>query len=298
MAFVGMHEGDIAMKPGVLFSVLLGLCFSVVAAAPVWCGIAGRVDSVSGSGTIGKPGAQPRTLRAGDQLNEGDLLATGADSWVLLEMVDGAAFTLRPNTRLRIDAYVYSDTEASKDKSLLSLIQGALRAVTGAIGALNRPGYAIATATATVGIRGTDHETAYYPPGAAEAGTEPGTYDKVNEGETFIRSPQGEIRVRPGQAGFAHHRSERKPQILPSVPAFYLHHAEIDRRLVDRVRAIREKHQQKLIRSRPQRAEAISEGRQRSLMEQRAHREQMREERSKHEHEREKEKKRQRREKE
>src|SRR5258708_37026154 len=56
-------------------------------------------------------------------------------------MVDGATFTLRPNTRLRIDAYVYSDTEASKNKSLLSLIQGALRAVTGAIGTLNRPGY-------------------------------------------------------------------------------------------------------------------------------------------------------------
>jgi hypothetical protein len=286
------------MTARVLFSVLLGLCLSLVAAAPVWSGIAGRVDSVSGSATTGRLGAQPRPLRATDQLNEGDLLTTGADSWVLLEMVDGATFTLRPNTRLRIDAYVYSDTEASKNKSLLSLIQGALRAVTGAIGALNRPGYTITTATATVGIRGTDHETAYYPPGAAEAGTEPGTYDKVNEGETFIRSPQGEVRVRPGQAGFAHHRADRKPQILPHVPAFYLRHAEIDRRLVDRVRAIREKHQQKLLRSRPQRAEAMPEGRQQNLIEQRAHREQMREERRKHEHERGKEKERQRHEKE
>jgi hypothetical protein len=286
------------MTPRVLFSVLLGLCLSIVAAAPVWSGIAGRVDSVSGSATTGRLGAQPRPLRATDQLNEGDLLTTGADSWVLLEMVDGATFTLRPNTRLRIDAYVYSDTQASKNKSLLSLIQGALRAVTGAIGALNRQGYTITTATATVGIRGTDHETAYYPPGAAEAGTEPGTYDKVNEGETFIRSPQGEVRVRPGQAGFAHHRADRKPQILPHVPAFYLRHAEIDRRLVDRVRAIREKHQQKLLRSRPQRAEAMPEGRQQNLIEQRAHREQMREEHRKHEREREKEKKRQRHEKE
>ena len=94
------------------------------------------------------------------------------------------------------------------------------------------------------------------------------------------------------------HRTDRKPQILPHVPAFYLRHAQIDRRLVDRVRAIREKHQQKLLRSRPQRAEAMSEGRQRSLMEQRAHREQMREERRKHEHERGKEKKRQQHEKE
>jgi hypothetical protein len=279
------------MTPRVLFSVLLGLCLSIFAAAPVWSGLAGRVDSASGSATIGRPGAQPRPLRATDQLNEGDLLTTGADSWALLEMVDGATFTLRPNTRLRIDAYVYSDTEASKNKSLLSLIQGALRAVTGAIGTLNRPGYTITTATASVGIRGTDHETAYYPPGAAEAGTEPGTYDKVNEGETFIRSPQGEVRVRPGQAGFAHHRADRKPQILPSVPAFYLRHAGIDRRLADRVRAIREKHQQKLLRSRPQRAETMP-GRQQSLMEQRAHREQMREERRKHEQERGKEKKR------
>jgi hypothetical protein len=286
------------MTPRVLFPVLLGLCLSIFAAGPVWSGLAGRVDSASGSATIGRLGAQPRPLRAADQLNEGDLLTTGADSWVLLEMVDGATFTLRPNTRLRIDAYVYSETEASKNKSLLSLIQGAFRAVTGAIGTLNRPGYTITTATASVGIRGTDHETAYYPPGAVEAGTEPGTYDKVNEGETFIRSPQGEVRVRPGQAGFAHHRADRKPQILPSVPAFYLRHAGIDRRLADRVRAIREKHQQKLLRSRPQRAETMSGGREHSLMEQRTHREQMREERRKHEHEQGKEKKRQQHEKE
>src|SRR4030088_3046947 len=44
------------------------------------------------------------------------------------------------------------------------------------------------------------------------------------------------------------------------------------------------------LRSRPQRAATMPEGRQRSLIEQRSHREQMREERRKHEHEQGKEK--------
>ena len=286
------------MTPRALCPALLGLCLLFLPTTPAWPGMAGSVDSISGSATISRQGTQPRPLRVADQLNEGDLLATGADSWALLDMVDGATFTMRPNTQLRIDAYVHSESQASKNKSFLSLIQGAFRAVTGAIGTLNRPGYAITTPTATIGIRGTDHETAYYPPGTAEAGTEPGTYDKVNEGETFIRSPQGEVRVRPGQAAFAPHRADQKPRVLVSIPAFYARHAEIDRRLVDRVKVIREKHRQKRLGLRQERAKANSDGHRHSLEEQRAHRGQIREERRKQVHEQEKEKKRQRRERE
>jgi hypothetical protein len=281
------------MTPTARWPALLGLCLLFLPTAPAWPGMAGSVDSISGSATISRQGAQPRPLRVADQLNEGDLLATGGDSSVLLDMVDGATFTLRPNTQLRIDAYVYSESEASKNRSFLSLIQGAFRAVTGVIGRVNRPGYSITTATATIGIRGTDHETAYYPPGAAEAGTEPGTYDKVNKGETFIRSPQGEVRVRPGQAGFAYYRADRTPRVLASVPAFYRRHAEIDRRLADRVKAIREKHQQKLPGIQRERAKAIPDGRHHRLEQQHPQHEQIREERRKHEHEREKERKRQ-----
>ena len=99
------------------------------------------------------------------------------------------------------------------------------------------------------------------PPGVVEAGTEPGTYDKVNKGETFIRSPQGEVRVRPGQVGFAHHRADQKPRVLASIPIFYQRHAEIDRRLVDRVKAIHEKHRQKRLGLRQERAKANSDDR-------------------------------------
>src|SRR5581483_8363020 len=207
---------------------------------------AGTIDSLDGTVTIARFGGKPVSAHAGDTLREGDTLATAGDSWALLDMVDGATFTLRPQTRLRIDAYSYSESAASDNKSFLSLLTGTFRAVTGAIGMLNRPGYKVVTPSATVGIRGTDHETAYYPPGATEPGVEPGTYDKVNQGETFIRSAQGEIRLRPGQAGFAHHRADRKPRVLASIPAFYLRHVELDRKLTGRLREIRKRHEQKL----------------------------------------------------
>ena len=53
---------------------------------------------------------------------------------------------------------------ASDNRSALSLLKGAMRAITGYIGRSNRDGYRIETPTATIGIRGTDHEPAYYPP--------------------------------------------------------------------------------------------------------------------------------------
>lgn len=213
-----------------------------VSMSAAWSGVAGRVDSVSGSVMVGK-GAQARILRASDQIIEGDLLTTDKDSWALLEMIDGATLTVRPQTQLRIDSYVYSESQASGNKSFLSLFQGAFRAVTGAIGAVNPRGYIISTPTATIGIRGTDHETAHYPPGMAGPGDEPGTYDKVNAGETFIRTPQGrEVRVRPGRVGFAHLNAKQGPRLLASIPGFYRRHAELDRRLGERIRAIRERH--------------------------------------------------------
>ena len=225
-----------------LLTALCGLAVPALGAT----GTAGTIDSLAGTVTIARSGGKPVGAHAGDALREGDTLSTGRDSWALLDMVDGATFTLRPQTRLRFDAYSYSESSVSDNKSFLSLLTGTFRAVTGAIGMINRAGYKVVTPSATVGIRGTDHETAYYPPGATDPGVEPGTYDKVNQGETFIRSAQGEIRVRAGQAGFAHHRADRKPRVLASIPAFYARHAALDRKLTSRLREIRQRHEQKL----------------------------------------------------
>ncbi len=204
--------------------------------------------------------AGERAAQTGMELNEGDTVKSGADAWALLAMSDGASLTLRPNTLLRIDVYRYNvEGNAADNSSTLSLLKGAFRSITGYIGRSNRGGYRIDTPTATIGVRGTDHEPAYYPP--AERGEkmehEPGTYDKVNDGESFIRHPRGEISVKPGQHAFVHHNGRSAPRLLARPPAFYQRHAEIDRKAATHRsefhRVFEEKQQKRLqeIRQRP-----------------------------------------------
>ena len=197
--------------------------------------------------------AGERAAQTGMELNEGDTVKSGAGAWALLAMSDGASLTLRPDTLLKIDVYRYDAAgNAADNSSALSLLKGALRAVTGYIGRSNREGYRINTPTATIGVRGTDHEPAYYPP--PERGErmehEPGTYDKVNDGESFIRNPRGEVGVKPGQHAFVHHNGRVAPRLLARAPAFYQRHAEIDRRAAahraEFHRVFEEKHQQQL----------------------------------------------------
>lgn len=148
---------------------------------------------------------------------------------------------MRPATEFRITKYRYSaDGAASQNSSVLDLAKGALRMITGLIGQTNRSGYAIVTPTATMGIRGTDHEPAYQPPGAsADKDQPPGTYDKVNEGETFIRNEKGQqVTVNRGRVAFMSHDRRTAPRLLQGEPKFYRRHAEIDRRTAARREAL------------------------------------------------------------
>lgn len=193
----------------------------------------GTIDSLEGDVRVMSANSD-RAAAAGAEISEGDTVKTGDNAWALLAMTDGASFTLRPNSQLRFDAYRYNpDGDASDNSSVLALAKGALRAITGYIGRANRAGYKIATPTATIGIRGTDHEPAHYPPGE-HADRDPGTYDKVNEGESFIRHPKGELGVKPGQYAFVHHNARTAPRLLRRPPAFYQRHAGLDKKAAAR----------------------------------------------------------------
>ena len=196
-------------------------------------------------------GTKERLVKAGMEIEEGDLLRTSANAWALLAMSDGASITVRESTEMRITAYRYApDAKPAQNRSTLELLKGALRVVTGLIGASNRDGYAIKTATSTMGVRGTDHEPAYYPPGATH-GHEPGTYDKVNKGETYIRNARGQqVAVRPGRVAYVNPNAAIAPRLLEREPVFYRRHAEVDRRVAPRReethRVFEQRHQQLL----------------------------------------------------
>jgi len=178
---------------------------------------AGKFDLVVKDVQILQSGKPARAAHQGDVVMEGDTLVTGKDAEAHLTMSDTGFLALRPNTRIQILSFKADGGD--DDHGVINLFSGALRSITGWIGTFNRPSYKLRTPTATIGIRGTDHETRYIPPGSSEG--EPGTYDKVFIGETTIASDTGQTAVSADHAGYAPNQGSQQPQVLPRIPGFF-----------------------------------------------------------------------------
>ena len=200
-----------------------------------WSVTAGKVDLVEGDvRVLDVATTQERPLKLGDIISEGDTVMTGSKGELHLAMEDGGQLALRPNTRMQI--LKYKAEGGKNDTSVFNLLQGAMRSVTGWIGKFNARNYQIRTSTATIGVRGTDHETRVIPQGSSEG--EAGTYDKVNIGATQIRTKFGATQVSPNQAGFVPASERARPRLLAGVPAFFrpMQHDRRFEGLHDRIR--------------------------------------------------------------
>ena len=114
---------------------------------------AGRVLAIAGEGSIARSG-QRLPLRAGAEIQSGDVLEVGDKSALQVRFTDESIVALRANSQFKIEEYKY-DKDAGSDRSILGLLKGGIRTVTGLIGKANQKNYMVRTATATVGIRGT-----------------------------------------------------------------------------------------------------------------------------------------------
>ena len=158
-----------------------------------------------------------RLLAQGGQICAGETIVTAQSGMVRITMTDNGLIEVRPQTQLEIKQFVYSGT--NKDNSLFALLKGASRFVTGNIGKRYPQNDLIETKTATIGVRGTDHEVTVILPGDSR-GYPSGTYDKVNQGITFIRTEKGEIDIHPDQVGLAVSKGDA-PTLLKEIPGFY-----------------------------------------------------------------------------
>jgi hypothetical protein len=177
--------------------------------------VAGKVVLVEGEARFIDHAGAGRRPAPGDRILEGERLATGANGEVHLAMADGGYIGVRPDTDLRID--VFKADGASGDRSEISLIKGSFRTVTGWIGSAGAA--LIHTFDATIGVRGTDHEPLVVPAGAARG--EPGTYDRVYVGATFIRTPEGTLEIEQGRTGFAPRGEAMSAEVLAVTPSLY-----------------------------------------------------------------------------
>lgn len=96
-------------------------------------------------------------LEINSQIYEGDRITTevGANLYILMD--DGAEIFLKGDSIIKISEYVITSGYDDGSSSILDLIRGGLRKITGAIGASALSSYSVQTGLATIGIRGTEY---------------------------------------------------------------------------------------------------------------------------------------------
>jgi hypothetical protein len=143
----------ILSKAWVVFWTLASVAGGAAAAA-------GKVEFVVGEVAAVQADGSKRILTRGSEIRPGDTIDTG-EGRAQLRYSDGAMVSLSPRTLYRIDAYAFKGQADGSEKGFFSLLKGAMRTITGAIGKSDRKSYRLDTAVATIGIRGTEYAVTY-----------------------------------------------------------------------------------------------------------------------------------------
>jgi hypothetical protein len=184
-----------------------GLLLALVSAAFAnqASGAAGRAEFTIGGVTIARGGVE-RPLTRGTELDNGDTVRTN-NGRAQIRFTDGAYVSLQPNTEYSIRDYQYTQ---GSERGFFSLLKGAMRTVTGAIGRINRDRYQIATPTATVGIRGTG--------GVIQVQDDGSTLVVGTSGIWSLTNPAGSVDVPGGTSAVAPSDPNQPPQETTQQP--------------------------------------------------------------------------------
>jgi len=140
------------LKSGIFLSIFLaaGMALSTAAVAEDSSGMVvasrGEVIALSNGGS--------RELKQGDFIFVADEIMTSGRSFAVLQFTDGAKVTVRPDSTLIIEQYLYAGNAG--DAATLNLVSGGLRVITGAMAKTNPENYKVRTPVALMGVRGTE----------------------------------------------------------------------------------------------------------------------------------------------
>lgn len=118
-------------------------------------GVVGEVIAAIGESRILSEAGQAQATLRGAHVRAGDSIETAAGGHVHIRFVDGALVSVRPLSRLSIEAYRDRDEQAPAAIKF-RLEEGVMRSVTGRWGEANRERFRLNTPIAAIGIKGTD----------------------------------------------------------------------------------------------------------------------------------------------
>ena len=136
-----------------------------------------------GSVTAKQPDQAPRVLKRRSVIYEGDVITTSKGATGQAAFTDGGLISFNPESEFKIDEYKFKKGAPAKDaKSVMSLMKGGFRTVTGSIPKENPDAYKINTPVATIGVRGTGYATVLSPTKGLLLKIEKGKIEVANKG--------------------------------------------------------------------------------------------------------------------
>lgn len=141
-----------------------------------------------------------RNLDIGNEIFVGDRIFTGVKGFVRLSMIDDAKIDLRCNSEMLIEDYRLL---RGANRSVLHLIKGSVRKITGSIGKVADDIYEMHTPLASVGVRGTEYAIrvlqSHGCDGSLDVNSQ-GLFVKVNKGAIDIKSSKQKVSLTKGEA--------------------------------------------------------------------------------------------------
>lgn len=180
---------------------------------------AGTVTHLSGPLLARKADGTSKILAQKSIVENGDLLISEKDTYARVKFTDNSEITVKPNTQLRIDSYLFTPAKPEGDKAVFSLLKGGLRAVTGLVGKRgDQDSYQLKAPSATIGIRGTDYAASWCGKDDSDCGTLPsGLYVQVYDGQVIVTNSAGSLGYFTGQFGYIRDLAT-PPATLPKDP--------------------------------------------------------------------------------
>lgn len=161
----------------------------------------GVVVEVSGSVVAVDKSKVSRKLSKGYPVYLGDKVITGETGYVRLQMIDKAVLDLRCFSIMVIEEYALSNTSR---RSILNLLQGSLKKVTGEIGKMANDVYELKTPVASVGVRGTEYALRVFQSkgcgGTVDA--DDGLYLEVIKGLVDVHNETGQEVIAKGETAY------------------------------------------------------------------------------------------------
>ena len=117
----------------------------------------GYVARVTGQAASTNVNDRVHQLQINSQVFEGDRISTQVGAKLFVIMDDGAEIYVKEDSVIKVSEYVITTGYDKNSSSILDLLRGGLRKITGSIGQSALANYQVQTGLATIGIRGTEY---------------------------------------------------------------------------------------------------------------------------------------------